>query len=231
MPTKSTATISSVIEQSGGFILRTPEKERFISCDTKPSVVNIWEKNNNEDRYTSLNKTFFDKHFKANEKKITSGYLIDIEIIAKTWDESINNVSKKTDQIAYLKNNNDILKNVCNLSLNFNNSEDVINKFKNDAVIKALADKDTIINKLRESFDASSANSLKSGIVYINKKNNITSQDLRNISAAMSATSKQITKELREELLESKEELLVNESEFLETFCNNLMKKMESLGI
>jgi len=59
MPTKSTATISSVIEQSGGFILRTPEKERFISCDTKPSVVNIWEKNNNEDRYTSLNKTFF----------------------------------------------------------------------------------------------------------------------------------------------------------------------------
>jgi DnaJ-class molecular chaperone len=62
-------------------------------------------------------------------------------------------------------------------------------------------------------------------------RNNITSQDLRNISAAMSATSKQITKELREELLESKEELLVNESEFLETFCNNLMKKMENLGI
>jgi len=57
MPTKSTATISSVIEQSGGFILRTPEKERFISCDTKPSVVNIWGKNNNEDRYTS-SKTF-----------------------------------------------------------------------------------------------------------------------------------------------------------------------------
>ena len=115
--------------------------------------------------------------------------------------------------------------------MNFNNSEDVLNKFKNDAVIKALADKDTIINKLRESFDASSANSLKSGIVYINKKNNITSQDLRNISAAMSTTSKQITKELREKLLESKEELLVNESEFLETFCNNLMKKMENLGI
>lgn len=230
MPTKSTTTISSEISTSGGFILLTPEKAKFIKYDEVPSTIKIWEDNDNEDRYTSLNKSFYDKHFKVNDKKIKSDHIIDLDIIAKTWDESISkNVSNTNDKILYLHNNKDILKTSCNKSLNFNNSEDVINQFKNKAVIKALEENDTIINKLREGFNG--ADDLKNGIVYTNKKNNITSQDLRSISSAMSITSKQLSKDLQYQLLESKEELTTKEHDFLESFLNNLIKKMENLGI